>query len=368
MIFHGASLWPEMGRIPDRPTPPLFALCPGLAGRPFVPLARVPTPVEPMTALAGELGRRDVWMKRDDLVSPLYGGNKVRRYEYVLGDALAVGASRLVTVGALASTQATATAAFGRELGLAVRVHVFDQPVTRFAKAALLADVSLGAELVYGGSVPRTLLAACRDRREEGSYAILPGAPTPLANVGYVDAMLELAVQVAAGELPRPDFIVLPTGSSGTLAALALGAAHLGWPTEIVGVRITSPFVCNEVTIQVIAEATRRLLVRLGGDFPRRPLRFRVMGGHNGRGYGEPTRAAIENIWKIHTLIGREGEVTYTGKALAGLLALAKDRATRGKTLLFWNTLSAAQPPIVGDAKERVPRALRWVLDAPTVA
>lgn len=357
-----------MGLPADRPTPLLFARCPGLAKRPFRPLAVVPTPVERMTAAADDLGRDDVWMKRDDLVSPLYGGNKVRRYEYVLADALHEGARRIVTAGGLASTQATATAVFAHALGLPLRVHLFDQAVTRFAKAALLADASLGADLVYGGSIPRTMWNAYWDQREKGSYFILPGAPTPLANVGYVDAMLELAAQVDGGAMPRPDLIVLPTGSSGTLAALALGAAHLGWSTEIVGVRITEPLACNRVTIGVIAEATRRFLVKMGGDFPRRPLGFRLLSGLNGAGYGEPTPASVAAIPKIRALLGRDGEVTYTGKAFAGLVQLARAKENRTKTILFWNTLSAVQPAVAPDARERLSKELQRVLDAPEAA
>src|SRR5262249_16377164 len=91
---------------PDRREPLLFAALPGIARPlPWTPPAPGPTAVEPCTAIADYLGRDDVWMKRDDLISPLYGGNKVRRYEFVLADALARGARAIVTTGGLASTQ-----------------------------------------------------------------------------------------------------------------------------------------------------------------------------------------------------------------------------------------------------------------------
>ena len=327
----------------------------------------MPTAVERCTALASYLGRDDVWMKRDDLISPLYGGNKIRRYEFLLAEAVARGATSIVTAGGLASTQVTATAVFGRALGLPVRAVLFDQPVTAFARTALLSDVSAGAELVYGGGLARTAWRVLREkRRAEGSYLILPGAADPLSNLGYVDAMLELAAQVARGDMPRPDVIVLPTGSSGTLAALALGASWLGWETEIVGVRITSRVACNALTIGFLLRATERFLARRSPTFAakrRAPPRYRLFHGALGPGYGEPTPAAIDGVGWMEKLIGAPGEVTYSGKALVGLRAIARDPAYAKKTILLWNTLSFARPPAAADARERLPPAFGFVFE-----
>jgi D-cysteine desulfhydrase len=350
-----------------RARPRLFDELPELATLPFLPLAHVPTPVERATALAPYLGRDDVWMKRDDLASPIYGGNKVRRYELVLADARAKGARSIVTAGGLASTQVTATALFGRELGLPVHVVLFDQPVTRFAREALLADAEAGAHLIHGGGYAWTAYLVARElRRHEGSYLILPGAPDPLSNLGYVDAMLELADQVERGELPRPDVIVLPTGSSGTLAALAIGASWLGWPTEIVGVRITAAIACNRLTVGAIIAATERFLTRRSPTFARRrrarPL-YRLLGDAIGPGYGEPTPAAIDGAAWVERLIGAPGEVTYSGKALVGLRTVARDPRYAGKTIVLWNTLSRVRPPAPASARAKLPRDLDFVFE-----
>lgn len=366
---------PAEQRLPPPRTPLLFGALPGLArALPFRTLATVPTPVERASAIAGWLGRDDVWAKRDDLASPLYGGNKVRRYEFVLAEAEARGARRLVTAGGVASTQVMATAIFGRALGLAVRAVLFDQPVTRFAKEALLVDADAGAELVWGGgyvtAALRTIEALARDRRD-GNFLVLPGASNPTANLGYVDAMLELAGQVERGECPRPDAIVLPTGSSGTLAALALGAAWLGWDTEIVGVRIAPLLTCNRVTIGAVIAATDRFLHEhdpVRWKRQSRRARFSLHHAQIGAGYGHPTPGAIEAIEEVRALTGAPGEVTYSGKALAGLRAIASEPRWRGKSVLLWNTLSSARPTPGPDARERVPSSLRWVLDAPEVA
>lgn len=353
-------------------TPLLFDAYPSLArALPFVPLCDVPTPVEPCSAIAGYLGRREgVAMKRDDRISSLYGGNKVRRYELVLGDALARGARRLVTVGGIASTQVMATVLFGRELGLGVRAVLFDQPLTTFARMQVAGYAKGGAELVYGGGYAETAYRAVRAMaKSSGNYFIFPGASGPLANVGYVDAMLELGRQVERGEAERPDVIVLPTGSSGTLAALALGCAMLGWETEVVGVRITSRFVANHVTIDRLVRATSRFLRARAPRFPdcARRVSYSLYHGAIGEGYGYPTPEAIEGAEQLEVLTGTRGEVTYSGKALAGLRALVAQPKYAKKSFLLWNTLSATLPEHHG-GRALVPKSLAWVWTRPTVA
>jgi len=320
----------------------LFAEFPELErSLPWMPLAHVPTPLEPCTAIAPYLGRDGVWVKRDDLVSPVFGGNKVRRFEFLLAEAAARGAKELVTVGGLASTQVMATAFFGRALGHSVIPILFDQPVTEFVRYALRTILAAGADPVYGGGYLRTAWRTIRAlRAAERPYFVFPGASNAVANLGYVDALLELAAQVDAGEMPRPDLIVVPTGSGGTLAGLALGAAMLGWSTEVIGVRITELAACNRLTIRFLIESTARLLHRVAPRFSRRRIgrvRFGLFHRAIGGGYGHPTRAAIEAIPEVMRLTGTKGEVTYSGKALVGLRAIA--RANPSKTILYWHTL-----------------------------
>ena len=332
--------------------------------------------VEPCSAIGTWLGRRDgVFMKRDDLVSPLYGGNKVRRYEYVLADARARNAKRIVTVGGLASTQAMATTLFGRALGFEVCLVLFDQPVTRFARESVRGFVAGGAEVIYGGGYVMTGLRAWRAmRRGADNYFIMPGAAGALANLGYIDAMFELAKQVERGAMPRPDVIVLPTGSSGTLAALALGAAHLGWETEIIGVRITTALACNRLTVSAVIRSTDRHLA--SRDRRWKPMRDRVRyslcGAALGRGYGHPTPDAVEGAAQNEVLTGVPGEVTYSGKALAALRALVAEPRHRGKVFLLWNTLSTPRPALPASSGAidlgAVPPSLRWMFEGEPVA
>lgn len=348
-----------------RSHPRIFDELPGLANvTPWIPLADVPTAVERCSAIEDWLGSRNVWMKRDDQISSLYGGNKVRRYEFLLADAKARGKKRIVTVGGLASTQAMATVLFGRRLGFHVTVVLFDQPITKFAQDAVRGFIDAGAEVVYGGGYAMTAYRAWK-AHDDDAYFIMPGAAGPRANLGYVDAMFELADQVERGEMPRPAAIVLPTGSSGTLAALALGAAHLGWKTEIIGVRITTALACNRLTVGHIVNDTDRWLAKKDPRWKpmRKLVKWSLYGDALGKGYGHPTPEAIEGAAQVEKLIGAKGEVTYSGKVLAALRVMAKKRPD--EPILLWNTLSQVRPTPRDVA---IPNALKFVFEQPTVA
>lgn len=336
--------------VPASRRPPIFEVFPELRDVvPFRPLVHAPTPVERITRTSF-FGRDDLWIKRDDLVSPLYGGNKVRRFEYLLADAAEKGRRTIVTVGGLASTQVTATILFGKALGFEVAAIFFDQPITEFLRRAVALDAAAHPVLVYGGSYAATAWRGWSTyRRLDRPYLIPPGASSPLALLGYVDAMLELGEQVDRGEVPRPDRIVLPSGSGGTAAALALGCAILGWATTVTAVRITEPLACNRAVIRLWAERTRAFLKRRSPTFARMrlpELRLDVDGRALGEGYGYPTPEAEAAIEPIREMIGAPGEVTYSGKAAAALKLIAAERP--GETLLFWNTLSSRRPVLPG--------------------
>jgi D-cysteine desulfhydrase len=345
--------------IPPSRERPLVAELPEI-GRdvPFRALVHAPTKVEACTAIEPWLGRGGVFQKRDDQVSPLYGGNKVRRFEYLLADAEARGARHLITAGGLASTQVMATILFGRGAGFAVTAALFDQPVTRFAREALLTGVAGGGTLVYGGGYAATALRTIQAlRAADRSYLILPGASNPLALLGYVDAMLELGEQVRRGEAPRPDVIVVPAGSGGTLAALAVGAAILRWDVLLTGVRITDLIACNRITIGLLARALLRFLGRRAAAATRirmDKVRLAIHHGAIGRGYGHATPAAIAAMPEVERLIGVPGEITYSGKGLVGLRAVAA--AHPGKTILYWHTLSSARPIRAAASPAALPR------------
>ena len=352
-----------------RDKPLLFDAFPALAkSTPWMPLANVPTAVEPCDAIQGWIGRGGVFMKRDDLISPLYGGNKVRRWEFVLADAKRRGKTKIVTCGGLASTQAMATTLFGKSLGFDVHIVLFEQPITHFARDAVRGMLAAGAELEYGGNYVSTAYKTWRAFRRAGqdAYVIMMGASGPLANLGFLDAMLELRQQVEDAQVPRPDIIVVPTGSAGTLAALALGAAHFGWPTEIVGVRIASALVCNRFMVDRVIRATDAALVKRAGTWTsqRDNVKYTLYKDALGEGYGFPTPAALEGVERVKDLTGVLGEVTYSGKALDAVRTLAQERPKAN--ILVWNTLSTPRAPAPVDVA--IPKELRWIFAGDVVA
>ncbi|MFO0559014.1 MAG: pyridoxal-phosphate dependent enzyme [Polyangiales bacterium] len=342
---------------------------------PWIAIADGPTPVERCAAIESFTEHRqrgvDLWMKRDDLVCASYGGNKVRRYEFLFAQAKARGASALYTLGGLASTQSTATAVLGARLGFAVHLVLYNQPITEFAREALCINAEAGAAMRrshnFVTAAARLAWELGRARKGE-AFVIEPGASSALANLGYIDAMLELEAQVRAGECPRPDAIVVPAGSSGTLAAIALGCRLLRWDTRAIGVRIAPRIATNRVTIGHRVRATARLLIERAGVDPAslRGATWEVMQGFIGRGYGYPTPEAIEGVHAWKTLTGASGEVTYSGKQLAALRALVREPSLRGKTVLLWNTLSTPRPALSSDARRKVPAAFQSVFEGPT--
>lgn len=330
---------------------------------PWIGLTSGPTPVELCSSIATYLGRDDVWMKRDDAIHPVFGGNKIRRFEHILADAQNRGANEIITVGGLASTQVLATILLGKNLGFDVTSVLFDQPITSFARQSLLRQASAGGRMIYGGSYARTafLTIAKLWRARKSSYFVPPGASGALANMGYVAAAFELADQVRRGDMPRPDVIVVPAGSGGTAAALCVGTSLLGWDTTIVAVRITERIACNRVTLATITEVTKAYLSKRVGGLPRRTSsKARIEMDHTcaGRGYGHPTKDAIAACSEVERLIGVPGEITYSAKTLVGLRRACA--AYPGKTILLWNTLSSVWPMVTVRSDELDPQLHRF--------
>lgn len=321
---------------------PVFEVAPGLARRPFLPLSRRPTPVESLAALSGGRFSDRLWVKREDLVSDRYGGNKVRRWEWILGLARSRGIDEVITVGGLGSTQMTSLCAHGVAQGFSVTGVLFDQPSTPFVDEALALDERFGGRAIRAGGYLSTAIATLRaKRRRKRAMLIPPGASGALANIAYVDAMLELGAQVARGEAPRPDRILVACGSGGTTVGLAIGVALLGWPTRVVGVRITDLVVSNPLTLGALSHVTTRLLEREGLSSARAArLHPRPLMEHRfvGKGYGYSTPAAEEGARVFEELFGVPGEVTYSGKAFAALATIASENPR--ETILLVNTLS----------------------------
>ncbi|MET0792386.1 MAG: pyridoxal-phosphate dependent enzyme [Polyangiaceae bacterium] len=300
------------------------------------------TPVqllEPLSTAASCL-----WVKRDDLTHPLYGGSKLRKLGRLLDDAQEVGATRLVTVGAVGSHHLLCTGIFGKRAGLEVEAVVLRQPQSNHVLETLRASVGQGVRLIPADSysaAARHLAASAAN----GAYSIPAGGSNRLGTLGMLDAASELAAQVQAGELPEPDLLVVALGSGGTVGGLLAGLAQARLRTRVLAVAVTDP-------VQVFAHKARALAKELVDD-PLRPhvlQRLEIERGYLGAGYGYAS-AVGEHATLQAARVGLTLDATYTAKAFAA--ALARVALGRERQILFWHTLSSAPlSPLLSNAPQ----------------
>lgn len=288
-----------------------------------------------------------LWVKRDDLTSDLYGGNKVRKLERLLGHARARHAHRIVTVGAAGSHHVLATAIWAREQGMELEAVLVPQVKTAHVLENLRADLGAGVRLLPASTYARAALRIF-GRICAGSFYIPIGGSNLLGTLAYVDAARELAAQVRAGDLPEPDVVVVALGSGGTAAGLAAGCALEAMRTRVVAVTVSDPAWWIAHRVRSLAESAvsyeaRRLRRRVP------ELRLVVDSGYLGSGYGHETEAGARALSNGAEL-GLRLDGTYTAKAFAAFL----DRADKGDgpNLLYWHTLSSAPMD-------------RWLAEAP---
>ena len=328
-------------------TPELFRRFPALARRvPWLPLGAFPTPIERIDIVAPDGRVRPIQVKREDLSSGLYGGNKVRKLEFLLAEARRRGARRLITVGAAASHHAFATLAHGRAAGFESTLVLFPQPLTPHVEDMLRLDLAFGAEIVWASRlqlVPAALLRARLAHWREGAFTIAAGGSDATGTLGWVSGGLELAAQIESGEAQRPARIHVAAGTLGTAAGLAWGLALAGLDIPIVATRITSRFITNERVLRRLLGAVANLLAGAGVQGPpieRVASRVEIRHAQIGRGYGHETAAARAAI-EVFADAGLRLETTYTAKAAAELLA----DANAGAPPLFIHSFSAVEPP-----------------------
>jgi D-cysteine desulfhydrase len=324
---------------------------PSLLGKlPRAQLTTLPTRVHRLERLGAELGV-DLWVKRDDESGQLYGGNKPRKLEFLLGDALADGKSTVMTFGGIGTHHGLATAIAARELGLRCILVLLKQPVTEHVRHSLLLDYAAGAEMYYAPSVARVTARALRLcgrelLRGELPYIILTGGTSPLGTLGYVNAAFELKEQVDAGLLPEPGWIFAPLGSGGTVAGLVLGAKLAGLRSRIVAVLVTDILPPGPERLSRMAQKSAELLrpfidlsnVSVG------PADFTIIRGFVGPAYGASTEAGRRARDRMRDLEGIELETTYTAKCVAGMIETVQSAEYRGAPVLFWNTYSSIDP------------------------
>jgi len=333
-----------------------------------VALADLPTPVSSIDFGTDSGGRR-IAVKHDDQSNSQYGGNKIRKLEYILQRARERGARRIATFGAVGSNHALATAIFARECGFDCTCFLGTQKPAPNIGRTLNMHRRLGTEIVrFGASVDR-LAVLRRYLHGRRSWVVPLGGSSWLGAAGFVNAGLELAHQVAAGEVAMPTRIYIANGTMGSSVGLALGLALADMPTELHVVRVVDDFIANPERFDRLLRKTAMMLRRvdasISGDIANR-TQVRWRDEFFAGGYAVADEVTREAVHFAEQQLSLALETTYTGKAMAALLhdLAAPDYA--GEHCLFWNTYNSRPLPVDGKrpaTRDNIPQEFMTYFD-----
>lgn len=311
----------------------------------------MPTALEPAGRLGHAIGAPGLLTKRDDLSGRAYGGNKVRKLEYLLADAIDKGCDSVFTFGAAGSNHALATAIYAKRVGLACHAVLTDQVQTPWVANTLRWHVLLGTNVVPALNGPGIQAQATRLRETHPSgpgrlYEVPWGGSSPVGSLGFVDAGTELAAQLTAAGISGPVRVYLPCGTMGSVAGLLLGLRGASAPATVVSVKVVPQNVVDATAVLRLAAAIQELLPpeqRAAADQVASSLEFRAE--FAGEGYALPTPECVEAVALAKDLAGFRLDTTYSGKALACLIADARSGRLAGCTPIFWQTWNSRPYP-----------------------
>jgi L-cysteate sulfo-lyase len=315
-----------------------------LARFPRVKICHAPTPLEFMPNLTKTLGGPQLWIKRDDCTGVATGGNKNRKLEFLLGEALAQGATHLVTQGAVQSNHVRQTAAVAAKFGLkctALLEHRIKTNDTDYLdNANVLMDHILGIAIEYrdGGTDMQAEIEAVGEKLRaagETPYIIPGGGSNAVGALGYANVALELLAQ--ANEIGlRIDRLVHATGSAGTQAGLVAGLEALNSGIRVLGIGVRLPRDRQEANVHKLAEATAAKIGLKGGI---RRDAVEANCDYVGEGYGIPTEAMGEAVRLLARTEGIFLDPVYSGKGMAGLIDLIRKGAFgKDENVVFLHT------------------------------
>ncbi len=320
---------------------------------PRVCLGGLPTPIIKLATLDVK-SSAGIFVKRDDLAGDVYGGNKVRKLETLLGQARETRAKGILTFGFFSSGHALATTIYAKKLGLPVTCILLEEETNATAREHLLLNHYYGATLVHCTAdffiEHRDAILDEQVAKFEEVYGtpplILPvGGTSPLGTVPYVNAVFELKQQIDEGVIPEPDYLYVPLASTGTAAGLACGLQVAGLKTRVIAVKVVDPEYGKKETLLSLFRETNELLRSLDSSFPLLDpgkANFEIRHDFRGPAYAVPTRESLEAI----SLAEREGlrlEAIYTGKTFAALLHDLRSGKLTDKTVLFWHTANSRE-------------------------
>lgn len=349
-------------------TLPLLDAQPSLARAfPVAGLLPAPTPIEPLAGADG------VFIKRDDLTAADYGGNKIRKLDFLLAHARAHGRKTVVAFGYAGSNFVAATAWHARKLGLHTIGGLLPQVAADYIVDNLSVGLAAGAELFLRDREPaliadaamRSIRASLRDRA--WPPWIPPGGSSAIGALGFVNAALEIKAQIDAGAMPPPAQIVVAFSSMGSVAGLAAGLALAGLDARITAVQVVDPQRASQPKLLKLTDALVRLLraqsIKIA-DAHALVARVDIRGEFFGGEYARADASVKSAMARFTRDTRGRVDSAYTGKALAALYADLDANRLRPPAL-YWHTLSRSTlPPGVKRAtREQAPPALRRYWD-----
>jgi L-cysteate sulfo-lyase len=315
---------------------------------PRVSLSFLPTPLEHLPALTKHLGGPRIWMKRDDMTGLATGGNKARKLEFLMADAIRNNADTVLTFGAVQSNHCRMTAAAACKLGLKsflVLSGEREYPPT----GNLLLDEIMGCEFLFlpdfndpakHDEMRLAVFNVVQDLTERGRtvYMIPPGGSTPVGDVGYYLAAVEMFEQARALGV-RIDHIFVATGSGGTHAGLLAGVKCLDVPTTVIGIAVNKKGALEELGMPTIDVIVNQIGELIGQKPDATPNDVIIHYDYYGEAYGKITPACIEAIKLVARLEGIFLDPVYTGKTMAGMIdMIRKGRFRKDENVVFMHT------------------------------
>lgn len=380
MLFSESDKSNEVRVVSNQGTvPPLFMYFPELARSvSFTSLGSFPTPIYYLAEMSKELPSISLYCKQDGLSggldeqgNRLFGGNKVRKLEFLLADALRQDARVVLTFGCVGSNHAVATAAYAKKLGLGCICMLKRQPNSYVARRNLALMDYYGAKLKYYPTVSLraagTISTVVDYKQEQGEipYIIPTGGSWPLGIIGFVNAAFELKEQIDAGFMPEPDYIYVAAGSLGTATGLILGCKAAGLKSRVIAVAVEVASIDYfEENIRRLFYETNKMLHEAAPAFPLFELEqddIKISYTSMGQGYALFTQDAIGAMQQLketeHIII----DGTYAGKAFDGLLKDYCAGKLANSVVLFWNTYCADEYAHILQSYNyyHLPRALR---------
>jgi L-cysteate sulfo-lyase len=296
---------------------------------PRIRLGHLPTPLEPMTNLTAVLGGPRLWIKRDDCTGLSTGGNKTRKLEFLMAEAVALRSDVVITQGATQSNHARQTAAAAAKLGMKCFILLEDRTGSKDPDYKENGNVLLDrlhdatVETRPGGSdMQREMELVADQLRSEGHrpYVIPGGGSNPVGALGYANAAMELISQAATAGL-RIDHLVHATGSSGTQAGLVAGLHAANSNIRLLGIGVRAPREKQETMVYDLACKTISH-IGMRGEVPREAVVANC--DYVGSGYGLPTPGMIEAVELLARTEGILLDPVYSGKGMAGLIDLVR--------------------------------------------